>query len=32
MTIKCVEIRPGGPAIDTAEDLKAAEQYLKERE
>lgn len=32
MTIKCVEIRPGGPAIDTAEDLKAAEKYLKERE
>ena len=32
MTIKCVEIRPGGPAIDTAEDLKAAKKYLKERE
>lgn len=31
MNVKCVEIRPGGPAIDTAEDLKAAEEYLKKR-
>lgn len=32
MTIKCVEIEPGGPAIDTAADLAAAEAYfLKNR-
>lgn len=29
MTLKCVEISPTGPAIDTAQDLQAAEQYLK---
>lgn len=27
MVIKCAEIQPAGPAIDTAEDLAAAEQY-----
>jgi len=30
MTIKCVEITPAGPAIDTAEDLVRAEEYLKQ--
>ncbi|MBR4591881.1 MAG: 3-deoxy-manno-octulosonate cytidylyltransferase [Elusimicrobiaceae bacterium] len=29
MTIKCVEIRPSGPAIDTEQDLAAAEVYYK---
>ena len=29
MIIKCVEIKPGGPAIDTEADLQAAEAYLK---
>lgn len=29
MSIKCVEIQPSGPAIDTEADLKAAEEYLK---
>ena len=29
MTIKCVEIESGGPAIDTEADLKAAEEYFK---
>lgn len=29
MKIKCVEIEPGGPAIDTEADLKAAEEYFK---
>lgn len=28
MTIKCVEIESGGPAIDTEADLKAAEEYF----
>jgi len=28
MTIKCTEIQPAGPAIDTEADLKAAEAYL----
>lgn len=28
MTIKCVEIAPSGPAIDTEADLQAAEQYF----
>lgn len=28
MTIKCVEIESGGPAIDTETDLKAAEEYF----
>ena len=27
LTIKCAEVHPSGPAIDTAEDLKAAEVY-----
>lgn len=30
MTIKCVEIQPGGPAIDTEADLQAAESYFKQ--
>lgn len=29
MTLKCVVIDAAGPAIDTAQDLQAAEQYLK---
>lgn len=29
MTIKCAEIAPSGPAIDTAQDLAAAEEYYK---
>lgn len=29
MTIKCVQIEPSGPAIDTKEDLKRAEEYYK---
>lgn len=29
LTIKCVEIAPAGPAIDTAQDLQNAEEYLK---
>jgi 3-deoxy-manno-octulosonate cytidylyltransferase (CMP-KDO synthetase) len=29
MTIKCVEIAPSGPAIDTADDLARAEIYFK---
>jgi 3-deoxy-manno-octulosonate cytidylyltransferase (CMP-KDO synthetase) len=29
MTIKCVEITPAGPAIDTAEDLVRAEEYIR---
>lgn len=29
LCIKCVEIQPSGPAIDTEADLKAAEEYLK---
>lgn len=32
MCIKCVEIQPSGPAIDTEADLKAAEDYLKQHE
>lgn len=32
MTIKCAEIKPSGPAIDTAADLEAAERYVKEHE
>ncbi len=31
MTIKCVQIEPSGPAIDTEDDLKRAEAYYKER-
>ena len=31
MTIRCVEIKPGGPAIDTAEDLARAEAYFLEQ-
>ena len=30
MTIKCVEIEPGGPAIDTEEDLRKAETYWQQ--
>ena len=30
MKIFCVEIEPGGPAIDTAEDLACAEAYFKQ--
>ena len=30
MKIFCVEIQPGGPAIDTAEDLQRAEAYFKQ--
>ena len=30
MTIKCVQIEPSGPAIDTEDDLKRAEAYWKE--
>ncbi len=30
LTIKCVEIAPAGPAIDTASDLQKAEEYLKQ--
>ncbi len=30
MIIHCVEIQPGGPAIDTAEDLQRAEAYFKQ--
>ena len=30
MTIKCVEIAPSGPAIDTADDLARAEVYFKQ--
>ena len=29
MTIKCAEVQPAGPAIDTAADLEAAEIYFK---
>jgi len=29
LTIKCIEIAPAGPAIDTAQDLQNAEEYLK---
>ena len=29
MTLKCVVIEPTGPAIDTEQDLQAAEEYLK---
>ncbi len=29
MTIKCVQIEPAGPAIDTADDLRRAEEYWK---
>ena len=29
MTIKCAEVHASGPAIDTAEDLAAAEVYYK---
>lgn len=29
MTIKCVQIEPSGPAIDTKEDLRRAEEYWK---
>lgn len=29
MTIKCAEIQPGGPAIDTQADLEAAEAYCR---
>jgi len=29
MTIKCVQIEPAGPAIDTPEDLQRAEAYYK---
>ena len=29
MTIKCVEIEAAGPAIDTADDLRRAEEYFK---
>ncbi len=29
MTIKCVQIEPAGPAIDTKEDLQRAEAYWK---
>ena len=29
MTLKCVVIDAAGPAIDTAQDLQAAEEYLK---
>ena len=29
MTIKCVQIEPAGPAIDTEEDLRRAEAYYK---
>lgn len=30
MTIKCVQIEPAGPAIDTPDDLRRAEAYGKE--
>ncbi len=30
MTIKCVQIDPAGPAIDTPEDLQRAERYWQE--
>lgn len=30
MTIKCVQIEPAGPAIDTPQDLERAERYWKE--
>ncbi len=30
MTIKCVQIEPAGPAIDTPEDLQRAERYWQE--
>lgn len=30
MTIKCVQIEPAGPAIDTPDDLRRAEAYYKE--
>ena len=30
MTIKCVQIKSAGPAIDTADDLRAAEFYFKQ--
>ena len=29
MTIKCVQIEPAGPAIDTKDDLRRAEEYWK---
>ena len=31
MKIYCVEIQPGGPAIDTVEDLARAEAYFKQQ-
>lgn len=31
MTLKCTVIEPAGPAIDTAGDLAAAEEYLKRK-
>lgn len=31
MTIKCVQIEPSGPAIDTEADLAAAEKYLQNK-
>ncbi len=30
MIIKCVEIKAAGPAIDTADDLRRAEEYFKQ--
>ena len=30
MVIKCAEIKPSGPAIDTAQDLAAAEAYYRQ--
>ncbi len=29
MKIRCIEIKPSGPAIDTQEDLRRAEEYYK---
>ena len=29
LTIKCVQIEPSGPAIDTEDDLHRAEEYYK---
>ena len=29
MKIRCIEIKPSGPAIDTPEDLRRAEEYYK---
>lgn len=31
MTIKCVQIEPAGPAIDTPQDLERAEKYWKQK-